>query len=1136
MNKHTPCYAFTKQYSFFLLQAIFFFLGITNAFSQNIQTIVQQGHSEYVSAIAISNNNELVASGSKDNAILLWHRFTGKTIQSFGLNIGKIIHLEFSNNDSLLLAGSTEKTIVVYNISTGKPYLSIVPDLETIQDVCYTENNKYILVSDNRKTILVYDAHSGDLVNTFQKNYGAPISRYVVDPTENCILSYGDNKTFHVIHVFLNDTLKSFQFDRPYTMEFSPDGKLIAAGSENMFAEVFFYSTEQVKGHYKRDEEIKCHGCKTQVKFSYDSKFLATAANKNGVEIWDLKNNKLKGWFMEKDQSYEHIAFSFDNKLLLAVQRKDQLFYNIQKNKMEFSQNNDGLFCKPQFTKDQNYICGDKDNTISERSLVTNNVIRNFKGPQNNATYNGIDIHQSNYFLSGKLNTINLKSATDISSDGIYLAKGKIDSIAVIINMETGKKMYELQGHSKPIIAVKFSPDNSLLATCGADGKIIIWDSQSGKLKKILKKYGDLVFDISFSHDGNYLVSGSWDNSIRIWDIKTGKQIKYISLEKTSPTTVGFTPSDIYLLSADITRGFTMWEADVAKKFRTFIGHPETVNAFCFSPNGKHITSTDRVGNVKEWDLLTGMQIHKHTLHSGSVNACVYLNDSIIITAGSDKQIIFWNKKDKRLYKKLLGHTSAITGMHITKNKEKLFTVDKSGEIKIWNLKTFKEIYSYFIIDRENWLAKTPEGYFDGTPKAFKSIHYVSAFKVLPIDAFFDKYFTPGLLKRISKGETFGLEGADLKLQIKNAPHVEIEIADNEKINSEENNSIVWYNNTIDITVRAFDDNLGIDEIRLYNNGKLISSSLVNESNNRNSKEIENSSTISLISGKNTLSAIAINKNRTESLPSFITIDYDGAEPESNLYLLAIGINKYENPSYTLSYALNDAKAYSKQMKTGSKMLFKNIEEIFIKDKQADKATIFKAFDSIAAKAKPNDIFIFYYAGHGTMNMQGKQDFYLIPFDVTQMYGNDKLLKEKAISANDMLEFSKKIEAQKQMFIIDACQAGATLETIAHRGADREKAIAKLARSTGTYFILASGAVQFASEAKELEHGLFTYAILEALQGKADGGVLDKTITAFELKSYVENRVPELTKKYLLPPQFPTGYSFGQDFPLVLSE
>ena len=54
-------------------------------------------------------------------------------------------------------------------------------------------------------------------------------------------------------------------------------------------------------------------------------------------------------------------------------------------------------------------------------------------------------------------------------------------------------------------------------------------------------------------------------------------------------------------------------------------------------------------------------------------------------------------------------------------------------------------------------------------------------------------------------------------------------------------------------------------------------------------------------------------------------------------------------------------------------------------------------------------------------------DFYLIPVDITQLYGNDTLLAEKALSASQLRDICQKIEARKQLLIIDACQSGAAI-------------------------------------------------------------------------------------------------------------
>jgi uncharacterized caspase-like protein len=168
--------------------------------------------------------------------------------------------------------------------------------------------------------------------------------------------------------------------------------------------------------------------------------------------------------------------------------------------------------------------------------------------------------------------------------------------------------------------------------------------------------------------------------------------------------------------------------------------------------------------------------------------------------------------------------------------------------------------------------------------------------------------------------------------------------------------------------------------------------------------------------------------------------------------------------------------------------------------------------------------------------MSGDQtpEFYLIPHDVTSLYGNDDILKKKGISAEYLRKISTEIKSQKQLFVLDACQSGAATDVFAMRGASGEKAIMQLARSTGIAMLSASSSDQYATEFKEIGHGVFTFSILEGLTGKADGAGKDKKITVNELKSYIDDRVPDLTQKYRGQAQYPQSFIKGMDFPIVI--
>ena len=168
------------------------------------------------------------------------------------------------------------------------------------------------------------------------------------------------------------------------------------------------------------------------------------------------------------------------------------------------------------------------------------------------------------------------------------------------------------------------------------------------------------------------------------------------------------------------------------------------------------------------------------------------------------------------------------------------------------------------------------------------------------------------------------------------------------------------------------------------------------------------------------------------------------------------------------------------------------------------------------------------------MSIEDKSQFYIVPYDVTKLYGKNEMLRTKAISAHELQLFSTELKAQKQMFVFDACQSGGITELLSSRGVAEEKAISQLARSTGTYWLTASNSKQYATEFKELGHGLFTYCVLLGLQGQADGGSKDKKITVKELSSFLDDKVPELSEKHKGTPQYPSIYGYGMDFPIII--
>ena len=78
-----------------------------------------------------------------------------------------------------------------------------------------------------------------------------------------------------------------------------------------------------------------------------------------------------------------------------------------------------------------------------------------------------------------------------------------------------------LEGHSKAVHALSFSPDGSRLASSESGGMtVILWDGATGKCVATLNGHTEPVVALSFH--GSRLASESRDKTVRLWDGATG--------------------------------------------------------------------------------------------------------------------------------------------------------------------------------------------------------------------------------------------------------------------------------------------------------------------------------------------------------------------------------------------------------------------------------------------------------------------------------------------------------------------------------------------------------------------------------------------------------------------------------------
>ncbi|MDA7803776.1 caspase family protein [Crocinitomix sp.] len=401
-----------------------------------------------------------------------------------------------------------------------------------------------------------------------------------------------------------------------------------------------------------------------------------------------------------------------------------------------------------------------------------------------------------------------------------------------------------------------------------------------------------------------------------------------------------------------------------------------------------------------------------------------------VVSAGADNTIVLWDPSSNTIRAELKGHSTAVTSLSINGSGDRLVSISLDGMVKVWDLSSNTLLYTRVQLSRDEWIATSPNGYFDGSPKALNKVNYVKGNQVVNINNLFEKYYVPGLIETIDKSDgKFNNRSQIEDGEMQQLPELSFALQKQGSRSLVDSDSILKSSSEfIDLEVLIAEHDIPLDEIRLYNNGKLIlKESLEENVKFRGIGEREHLFKVQLVNGTNEIKALVVNSLRSESNPTILIVEYDGTTSQSDLYIFTIGINEYKNPAYKLDYAVNDAKSFSKSIIKGADSLFNAIHAINILNEDATKENILVRLKEVENQAGPEDVFLFYYAGHGVMSQNEgstESEFYIVTHDLTNLYDTRENIDKKAISATEIMAISMRVSAEKQLFILDACHSG----------------------------------------------------------------------------------------------------------------
>jgi RNA polymerase sigma factor (sigma-70 family) len=241
------------------------------------------------------------------------------------------------------------------------------------------------------------------------------------------------------------------------------------------------------------------------------------------------------------------------------------------------------------------------------------------------------------------------------SPDGKLLAAavGPLQKPCAIVlwEVEGGRKVGTLTGHTARVFAVAFAADGKTLASGGYDRTLRLWDVGAAKQRHPAQRLPSPVYQVLFARDGRTLFSRGAENRLRPWDVATGKERRTADGPDNYVWSVAFSPDGRRVASGS--GGTTwLWDRTSGKALRKLEGHTGYYPSAAFAPEGQPLVSTNADGVVRVWGAegkelrnfkVAGRGIERSALSPDGVTLALYHHDQPNVVhlwhAGTGKEI-----------------------------------------------------------------------------------------------------------------------------------------------------------------------------------------------------------------------------------------------------------------------------------------------------------------------------------------------------------------------------------------------------------------------------------------------------------------------------------------------------------------
>ena len=999
----------------------------------------------------------------------------------------------FNPEGTLVASAGMDNSVKLWDVMTGRELRSLYGHAKEVKLLAFRPDGMRF-ASGGDDSVKIWEVESGKLLHEFK--LAASLRGLDFSP-DGKNLATAEGGKIRLRDLETGGEPRLLDAATPINdIAFSGDGKWLAVGGLGV-VKVFDAAT----GAEARAWAAHPRRRVASLAFSQNGRWLATGGGDRTARVWEFETGREVGAFVGPHREVTSVAFSPDGKSLATASRSNRvcIIWDVETGK---------AWCRALLHRKAVKSAAFHPNgrwllTASEDRVVT---LWDAEAAKLLRPYHGF---------------INESRSVEFSGDGRWLVVGNSDGTVRWWDLLQGKVSRTLQSGQKAVRDVAFNEDSRLLAAVGSDGRARIYEVSTGRELKVLSGHTGPATCVAFSRDGRRAATGSEDGTVRVWDVETGRAVKtFPARERLQVRSISFSGDGHWLASAAWRlhggTALVLWDLESGEQTHAWSGTEREghFTAVAFSPDSKILAashgrrtrlidprSRQDVGQLEDGDFPTSLRFSRDGRWLAAVDA-------------ADRSVQVWDLEAGR-HRTFRGYAGMVLDAALSPKADLLASVGVDGGMRLWDTASGRQLLQLATVSGgRGWVAATGNGLFDATADVMQHGGWrVDATNgVASLDTFYNDFYHPGLVLDVLNGDlpavsldiaaTLQLPGLRTMLRQRLA-HV---VTDGTK------------------TFVCFKDEPTMLNISLLSDGQPLS-----------------------VGGFDFVPSDPICRYRKEVLMPVAQLDIinnalargpararssagDAAEPgvktetsAATLHVLTVAISQYppRSAAKPLPFSVTGARAveefFSEQKRNGAAPFAGVRVWPHLHDAAATRDAIQDRLARMAEEVAEGDVVFLFFSGHGTVPA-GQEMFYFIPADGLGPDPEDR--RSTGLNTAMLADALRNLPARRVVLVIDACQSGGAVESLAKVGEVksmietqrlRTREQSKSARAeVGIHIIAAAAPLQYALQPKSLGNGALVTALLEALNGGSGEG----TISIADLIEHVKRRTPEISKEF----------------------